>query len=94
MIDLSVIDPGRYGLRNLIVDVIARDIFNKGTVSRRKEEPGLLSDLPRVWMAIDEAHQFTPAGKASLAKETLIRWVKEGRQTGLSLILATQQQRP
>lgn len=42
-------------------------------------------------MAIDEAHQFAPAGKASLAKETLIRWVKEGRQPGLSLILATQQ---
>jgi DNA helicase HerA-like ATPase len=91
VIDLSVVDPGRYGLRNLIVDVIARDIFNKRTVSRRKEELGLLSDLPKVWMAIDEAHQFAPAGKASLAKETLIRWVKEGRQPGLSLILATQQ---
>lgn len=91
VIDLSVIDPGRYGLRNLVVDVIARDIFKRRTVSRRKEELGLLSDLPRVWLAIDEAHQFAPAGKASLAKESLIRWVKEGRQPGLSLILATQQ---
>ena len=91
VIDMSVIDPGRYGLRNLIVDVIARDIFTRRTASRRKEELGLLSDLPRVWMAIDEAHQFAPAGKASLAKETLIRWVKEGRQPGVSLMLATQQ---
>src|SRR5262249_4724452 len=91
VIDLSVVDPGRHGLRNLIVDVIARDIFSRRTVSRRKEELGLLSDLPKVWMAVDEAHQFAPAGKASIAKETLIRWVKEGRQPGLSLILATQQ---
>ncbi len=91
VIDLSVVDPGRHGLRNLIVDVIARDFYKRRTVARRREELGLLSDLPRVWMAIDEAHQFVPAGRASLAKETLIRWVKEGRQPGLSLILATQQ---
>lgn len=91
VIDLSVVDPGRYGLRNLIVDVVARDFYKRRTVARRREELGLSSDLPRVWMAIDEAHQFVPAGRASLAKESLIRWVKEGRQPGLSLILATQQ---
>jgi DNA helicase HerA-like ATPase len=42
-------------------------------------------------MAIDEAHQFVPTGKSSLAKEYLIRWVKEGRQPGLSLIAVSQQ---
>ena len=42
-------------------------------------------------MLIDEAHQFVPAGRTTLAKEVLIRWAKEGRQPGLSLVVASQQ---
>lgn len=91
IVDLSVLDPGQYGLRSLVVDVLARDIFRRRTISRRKEELGLVADLPRVWVAIDEAHQFVPSGKATLSKEVLIRWVKEGRQPGLSLVVASQQ---
>ena len=51
----------------------------------------MISELPRVWVLIDEAHQFVPAGKKTLAKEALIRWAKEGRQPGLSLAVASQQ---
>lgn len=91
IVDLSVLDPGQYGLRALVVDVLARDIFRRRTIARRKEELGLVADLPKVWVAIDEAHQFVPAGKSTLAKEVLIRWVKEGRQPGLSLVVASQQ---
>lgn len=91
IIDLSTLDPGPQGRRNLIVNVLARDIFKRRTISRRKEELGLISELPRVWMLIDEAHQFAPSGKSTLAKEALIRWAKEGRQPGLSLVLASQQ---
>lgn len=91
IVDVSVLDPGQYGLRSLVVDVLARDIFRRRTISRRKEELGLVADLPKVWVAIDEAHQFVPSGKATLAKEVLIRWVKEGRQPGLSLVVASQQ---
>ncbi|MCG8350978.1 MAG: hypothetical protein MI924_24670 [Chloroflexales bacterium] len=91
IVDLSVLDPGQYGLRSLVVDVLARDMFRRRTISRRKEELGLAADLPKVWVAIDEAHQFVPSGKATLAKEVLIRWGKEGRQPGLSLVVASQQ---
>jgi len=91
IIDLSVIDPGRYGLRNLVVDVVCRNLFRKRAVERRREELNLPTQVPRIWLAIDEAHQFVPAGRSSLSKETLIRWVKEGRQPGLSLIVASQQ---
>lgn len=91
IIDLSTLDPGPRGRRNLIVNVLARDIFKRRTISRRKEELGLISELPRVWMLIDEAHQFAPSGKTTLAKEALIRWAKEGRQPGLSLVIASQQ---
>ena len=91
IMDLSTLDPGPRGRRNLVMDVLARDIFKRRTIARRKEELGLASELPRVWMFIDEAHQFVPSGKTTLAKESLIRWVKEGRQPGLSLVVASQQ---
>lgn len=91
IMDLSTLDPGSRGRRNLVVDVLARDIFKRRTIARRKEELGLIGELPRVWVLIDEAHQFVPSGKATLAKEALIRWTKEGRQPGLSLVVASQQ---
>jgi DNA helicase HerA-like ATPase len=91
LVDLSTLDPGPRGRRNLVIDVLARDIFKRRTIARRKEELGLISELPRVWMLIDEAHQFVPSGKATLSKEILIRWAKEGRQPGLSLVVASQQ---
>lgn len=91
VVDLSTLDPGPRGRRNLVVDVLARDIFRRRTIARRKEELGLVGELPRVWMLIDEAHQFVPTGKSTLAKEALIRWAKEGRQPGLSLVVASQQ---
>lgn len=91
IVDLSTLDPAPRGRRNLVVDVLARDIFRRRTIARRKEELGLASELPSVWMLIDEAHQFVPSGKATLSKEILIRWAKEGRQPGLSLVVASQQ---
>lgn len=91
VVDLSTLDPGPLGRRNLIVNVLARDIFKRRTIARRKEELGLVGELPRVWVLIDEAHQFAPSGKTTLSKESLIRWTKEGRQPGLSLVLASQQ---
>ena len=91
VLDLSVVDAGTKGLRNLVLDIIARRLFTERTRMRRREEFGMETNLPRVWMAIDEAHQFVPQGRASLCKEMLIRWVKEGRQPGLSLVVATQQ---
>jgi len=91
IMDLSTLDPGPRGRRNLVVDVLARDIFKRRTIARRKEELGLIGELPRVWMLIDEAHQFIPSGRGTLAKQALIRWAKEGRQPGISLVVASQQ---
>jgi hypothetical protein len=48
---------------------------------------------PLVWMFIDEAHEFLPreSEKPTLASEPLIQLLREGRQPGISLVLATQQ---
>jgi len=91
VVDLSVLDQGRYGLRNLVVAVLARFIFRQRVISRRAEALNLAPALPKVWMAIDEAHNFCPSGKSALSKSIVIQWAKEGRQPGLSLVVATQQ---
>lgn len=91
VVDVSRLESGPRGLRNLIVSVICRNLFRKRADARLREEFGLNAGLPRVWLTIDEAHQFVPAGSTTLAKEQIIRWAKEGRQPGLSLVVATQQ---
>lgn len=91
VVDVSRLESGAYGRRNLIVSIIARNLFRARSDARLREEFGLAGKLPRVWMALDEAHQFIPDSSRSLAKPQLIRWAKEGRQPGLSLVVATQQ---
>ena len=58
VLDLSVIDAGTKGLRNMILDVVSRRLFTERTRERRREEFGLSTKLPRVWLAIDEAHNL------------------------------------
>ncbi len=91
VIDLGVLEVSRFGLRNLILSVLVRHLFRKRRDARLQEELGLSVDTPRVWLAVDEAQEFVPAGRSALAKEPLIQWVKEGRQPGLSLVIASQQ---
>ena len=73
VLDVSVIAQGRYGLRNLVVAVLASFIFRMRTIARRREALGLPSEMKKVWLAIDEAHNFCPSGASTLAKEILIR---------------------
>lgn len=91
IVDLSRLESGSYGRRNLVVSLIGRNLFRARSDARLREEFRLGGSLPRVWMAIDEAHQFIPDSGQSLAKPQLIRWAKEGRQPGLSMVVATQQ---
>lgn len=91
VLDLSVIAQGRYGLRNLVLAVLATFIFRMRAIARRREALGLASEMKKVWLAIDEAHNFCPSVRSTLSKDILIRWAKEGRQPGLSLVVASQQ---
>ncbi len=87
-------------LRNLIVAVLVRKIFQAREITRRIEklsETGEMSvssvnnKIPPVWLIIDEAHEYCPAVGRTAAKRPLIRFAKEGRSLGLGLIMATQQ---
>ena len=46
---------------------------------------------PLVWLIIDEAHEFLREDQKTPATDSLITILREGRQPGISMILATQQ---
>ena len=101
ILDLSYMSHITAGwtVRGLIVALLARQILRRRMIADRVErgEFGMLPDhiaqrvrFPRVWMMIDEAHQFLPRGHSVISSEPLIEWVRQGRKPGLSLVLATQ----
>ena len=48
-------------------------------------------EYPLTWIFIDEAHEFLPLNGKTIATDALIQLLREGRQPGVSLVLATQQ---
>jgi len=48
-------------------------------------------DMPIVWILIDEAHEFLPREGKTSATNALITLLREGRQPGIALVMATQQ---
>ena len=44
-----------------------------------------------MWIIIDEAHEFLPNKGKTAASDSLITILREGRQPGISLVLASQQ---
>jgi hypothetical protein len=48
-------------------------------------------DHPLLWIGIDEAHEFLPREGKVHSSDPLITILREGRQPGISLILASQQ---
>jgi len=101
--ELSVVDVSVFGemssgwsVRALVVGIMAKRILRKRMTARRIEEidemEGLnQNEMPITWMLIDEAHEFLPADGKTAASHPLMRWVKIGREPGVSLVLATQQ---
>jgi hypothetical protein len=95
ILDLSVLKSPV--LKDIVVALISEKIFEKRVMSRKINEQkkmGFSIDkkgIPLVWLAVDEAQLFVPREKKTLSKEVLIEeWMRQGRQPGLSLILATQ----
>ncbi|MBI4142037.1 ATP-binding protein, partial [Candidatus Woesearchaeota archaeon] len=49
------------------------------------------SELPMVWIMLDEAHEFLPKDGKTASSDALIMLLREGRQPGIAMLLATQQ---
>lgn len=104
VLDLSVYNAvGAFNVRALAISLLSRKIFNQRMDARKTEEinsvvKGLSfssssekKEHPLVWIFIDEAHEFLPLTGKTIATDALIQLLREGRQPGLSLVLATQQ---
>jgi len=104
VLDLSVYNSvGAFNVRALVISLISRKIFSERMSTRKKEEveevsKGLefkysqeVKEEPLVWMFIDEIHEFLPLEGKTAATDALIQLLREGRQPGISLVLATQQ---
>ncbi|MBS3123215.1 hypothetical protein J4437_01130 [Candidatus Woesearchaeota archaeon] len=92
-------------IKALVVGLICRVLFNQRMLSRRIEEfktvdasmhyftkkkEEKMTD-PLVWIALDEAHELLKKDEKTAATNALITILREGRQPGISLILASQQ---
>ncbi|MBD3312628.1 DUF853 family protein [archaeon] len=107
IIDLSgyVHMMGGFSIRALVIGLLSKKILEERILSRKIEEIGLIKKgyrefeereeledvIPQVWLFIDEAHEFLPETGTTLASNSLIQVIREGRQPGVSLVLATQQ---
>jgi hypothetical protein len=60
-----------------------------------EEQERLAADLseavPPTWVAIDEAQNLLPSERTTKATEVIVKYVREGRNYGLSFVVATQQ---
>ena len=104
ILDLSVYNSvGTFNVRALVISLVSRKTFNQRMDARKQEEIKAIStgldylsqidkkEDPLVWIFIDEAHEFLPLDKKTIATDALVQLLREGRQPGISLVLATQQ---
>lgn len=106
VIDLSMYASlGAFNVRALIIGLVSKKIFNERMASRKDEEIQAVQhgadyaryrvkrEMPLVWIFIDEAHEFLPhesVGKTP-STDALVQLLREGRQPGVSMVMATQQ---
>ena len=102
ILDLSSYDD--WNVRSLVVSLLCKKLFRERMVVRKFEELKDIEsgqhyfdfeekklEIPLVWLLIDEAQEFLPKDKKTPATDALLQLLREGRQPGISLVLATQQ---
>jgi len=104
VIDLSMYASlGTFNVRALIIGLVSKKLFNERMAFRKDEEIQAVQhgidymrykvkrEMPLVWIFIDEAHEFLPDEGKTPATDALVQLLREGRQPGISIVLATQQ---
>jgi len=103
VLDLSVYSSiSTFNVRALIIGLISKKLFQQRILARKKEEIQAIhhkidssyeekKEMPLIWLFLDEAHEFLPMHEKTPASNALIQLLREGRQPGISMVLATQQ---
>lgn len=106
VIDLSCYATMANGwkIKTLVAGIVSKRIFIERMIARKNEEFAAIhsaihyiaheeykSELPIVWVLLDEAHEFLPKEGKTPSTDALITLLREGRQPGIAMLLATQQ---
>lgn len=104
--EVTVLDISAYNessIKSLVIGIVCRKLMEERMLARKKEEMESIEyhgkyfsddtklEEPLVWILVDETHEFLPNNKKTAATDALISLLREGRQPGISLVLATQQ---
>ncbi|MBI3052149.1 hypothetical protein HYY74_06890 [Candidatus Woesearchaeota archaeon] len=95
---------GVESIRSLVIGLVSKKLFEERMSVRKFEELAMIKSkltlesqraekrkLPLIWIMVDEAHEFLPFQGHTAATDALLTLLREGRQPGISLVLATQQ---
>jgi DNA helicase HerA-like ATPase len=101
VLDLSMYSSiSVFNVRALVIGLVSKKIFNQRMLARKEEEINSIyhrtsheekKEMPLVWLFLDEAHEFLPMNEKTPATNSLMQLLREGRQPGISMVLATQQ---
>jgi len=105
VLDISVYStyPNAWKIKNLVVGIVSKRLFNERMKARKSEEiqqveegvhffsKKIASKMPLIWLILDEAHEFLPNDYKTGSTDSLITILREGRQPGISLVMASQQ---
>ncbi len=107
IIDLSIYSmlPNSWAIKSLVIGLLSEKLFIQRMMARKFEELASVKSaihyfteevekekkFPLVWLVVDEAHEVLPKEGKTTATGALVTILREGRQPGISLILASQQ---
>ena len=96
--------PNGWRIKHLVLGIVCNKTFMERMRVRKAEEFESIhsalhyiseeekpSKLPIVWMLLDEAHEFLPKDEKVASTDALVTLLREGRQPGIAMVLATQQ---
>ena len=97
--------PSGWLIKALVIGLISKKLFTQRMVARKNEEYQQIDaamhyfskdskealEEPLVWLIVDEAHEMLPREGKTAATDALVTIMREGRQPGISMVLASQQ---
>ncbi|MBU0929526.1 MAG: ATP-binding protein [Nanoarchaeota archaeon] len=104
IVDISIYKD--WNVKALVASLISKKLLLERMVVRKleemkdiekgysyffSEETSRKEQMPLVWILIDEMHEFLPKNRITPATDAFVQLLREGRQPGISLVMATQQ---
>lgn len=96
---ITIVDVSRMRsdeLRNLLVALIAKEIYRLRVLSRKEEEKARIVGeeikfkFPLTWLVLEEAHNFIPSDKEVASSAAIKTIARQGREPGIGLVCITQ----